>query len=320
MRQLPEALFALAQSRLGLLARRDVVEKRDLVLRLAGGAALDHHGERYPDDRAVLAQVALLDAHRIDLPGIQAGALRVDHVDVLGMRDLPAREAQQLVLGIARHFAQAPVDPDKAPVHADVRDPRPRQLEGAPEPLLALAQRSRGALRLGDVLHHRDEVARLAAPAAHQRARDSHPDARAVLAQQLLLAQFAPGDFAGDEPAAEIEGLGEAFRRVDVAQAHRRQLLLRVAENLAVPVVDPQVTQVKRQQRDTNRGLIERRPEHLLAFAQRLLHAPALGDVAVDAADARFSLCRPWLTAHPRLPKQRVAPYHIVRSCASRGV
>src|SRR5437899_747257 len=109
------------------------------------------------------------------------------------------------------------------------------------EALFALAQRRLGLFARRDVVEKRDLVARLAAPAAHQRARDSHPDARAVLAQQLLLAQFAPGDFAGDEPAAEIEGLGEAFRRVDVAQAHRRQLLLRVAENLAVPVVDPQV-------------------------------------------------------------------------------
>src|SRR5437879_7187726 len=117
MRQLPEALFALAQSRLGLLARRDVVEKRDLVLRLAGGVALDHHGERYPDDRAVLAQIALLDAHRIDLSRVEAGALRIDHVEVVGMRDLPSREAQKLALRLAEDFAQAPVDPHGAPVH-----------------------------------------------------------------------------------------------------------------------------------------------------------------------------------------------------------
>src|SRR5205807_5031970 len=108
-----------------------------------------------------------------------------------------AREAQELVLGIAQHLAQAPVNPGKATVHADVRDPGARQLEGAPEALLALAQRSRGALRLGDVVHRRDEVARLAALAAHERGRDRHPDARAVLAHELLLAQFAPGDFAG---------------------------------------------------------------------------------------------------------------------------
>src|SRR2546430_7873838 len=111
MRQLAEALLALAQRRLGLLARRDVVEERDLVLRLAGGVALDHHGERYPDDRAVLAQIALLDAHRIDLPRVEARALRIDHVAVVGMGDLSAREAQELVLGVAAELAQAPVHP-----------------------------------------------------------------------------------------------------------------------------------------------------------------------------------------------------------------
>src|SRR5207302_6106761 len=112
---------------------------------------LDHHRERYPDDRAVLAQVALLDEHRVDLPGIQAGALRIDHLDVVGMRDLSAREAQELVLGIAEDLAQAPVHPDKAAVHPDVGDPGARQLEGAPEALLALAQRRFRLLAAGDV-------------------------------------------------------------------------------------------------------------------------------------------------------------------------
>ena len=58
-------------------ARGDVVEDRDLVERLAVGVALDHHAERHPDHRAVLAQVALLEAHRVDLAGVQrSGAAR----------------------------------------------------------------------------------------------------------------------------------------------------------------------------------------------------------------------------------------------------
>src|SRR5437667_450604 len=138
------------------------------------------------------------------------------------------------------------------------------------EALFALAQRSRGALRLGDVLHHRDEVARLAALAARERGRDSHPDARAVLAQQLLLARFVPGDFAG------------------VAQAHGEQLVPRVADDFAELVVDPQVAQVERDERHSHGGLVERGTQHL---------------VAVDAAVHRFSLCRPRLTAHPCLPR-----------------
>src|SRR5439155_7218126 len=82
------------------------------------------------------------------------------------------------------------------------------------------------------------------------------------------------------------------------------QLVARVADDFAELVVDPQVAQVERDERHSHRGLVERGTQHL---------------VAVDPADPRFSLCRPRLTAHPCLPKQRVTLYQIVRSCASRA-
>src|SRR2546425_1266810 len=60
----PVALLALAQRRVGLLARGDVLEHRDGVERLASGVALHGDGDVGPYRRAVLAQIALLESHR----------------------------------------------------------------------------------------------------------------------------------------------------------------------------------------------------------------------------------------------------------------
>ena len=56
------------------------------------------------------------------------------------MRDVLAAQLEELLLGVAQDLAQAPVDPDEAPVHPDVREPRAGELEGAAKALLALAQ------------------------------------------------------------------------------------------------------------------------------------------------------------------------------------
>jgi len=57
------------------------------------------------------------------------------------MRDVLAAQLEQLVLRVAEDLAQAPVDPDEAPVHADVREPGSGELERAAKPLFAFAQR-----------------------------------------------------------------------------------------------------------------------------------------------------------------------------------
>src|SRR5260370_17571292 len=77
----------------------------------------------------------------MDLPAMEAGALRLEVVEVVRMRDLYARQAEELLIGIAEDLAQPAVDPDEAPVEPDVGEPRSRQLEGAPEALFAVAQR-----------------------------------------------------------------------------------------------------------------------------------------------------------------------------------
>src|SRR5437588_5873067 len=244
MRQLAKALLALAQRRFGLLARRDVVEKRDLVLRLAGGIALDHHRERYPDDRAVLAHIALLDAHRIDLPRVEARALRVDHVEVLGMRDLSAREAQELVLGVAEDLAQAPVHPDKATVHPDMGDPGARQLEGAPEALLVFEQRRFRLLAAGDVDNRAHQAGDFAAAIRESRLVVDRVAHAAVARGDRGLVALAAG--LAPELAVHLEVLLRDRRalRIKVLDQLAEEARARQAEELLPSLVDAEVLAV----------------------------------------------------------------------------
>ena len=85
-----ELLVRLAQRRLGVLAFGDVVEHRDRVKRPALGVALHRDRDVHPDQPAVLAEVALVEARRLDLAGEEACARPVGEVAVLGMRKCPS--------------------------------------------------------------------------------------------------------------------------------------------------------------------------------------------------------------------------------------
>src|SRR5260221_9081545 len=63
----PVALLALAQRRIGLLARSDVVEHGKRVERLAPRVALHDDGDVRPYRPAVLTHIALPDLDRFDL-------------------------------------------------------------------------------------------------------------------------------------------------------------------------------------------------------------------------------------------------------------
>src|SRR3989454_11999959 len=244
MRQLAEALFALAQRRLGLLARRDVVEKRDLVLRLAGGVALDHHRERHPHDRAVLAQIAFLDAHRIDLARIQPRPLRIDDVEVVGMRDLPPGEAQQLVLRIAEDLAQAPVDPQEATVHADVRDSRARQLEGAPEAPLAFEQARLGLLARRDVDDRAQQPGDLAAAVGESRLVVDRVAQAAVARGDRGLVALAAGLAPQLAVHLEVPLRDRRALRIEVLDQLAEEASARYAEELLPGLVDAEILAV----------------------------------------------------------------------------
>src|SRR3954469_9712769 len=140
LREAAEALLALAQGALGVLALGDVVEDGDLVLRRAVGGANERDREVHPHGAAVATEVALLEVRRFQLAGPHAPALVVRDVPVIRVRYFLHRAADQLAFGKPEHFAQASVRPQELAVEAHVRDAGRGQLEGMPEPLLALAK------------------------------------------------------------------------------------------------------------------------------------------------------------------------------------
>src|SRR5205823_3241357 len=243
LRQAPEALLAFAQRRLGPLSLGDVVEDRDLVERPPRAVALEHHAEGDPHHRAVLAQVALLDMHVVDLAGVEARSLRVDDFQILRMRDVAPGHADQLVLGIPEDLAKAPVYADELAVKADVRDARAGELEGAAVARFALAQALFGLFPCRDVVEHRDGVERPAGAIALQRDGDARPHGGAVLAQVALLQPHGV-DLAGDELLAPLVDAVAVLRVRDVLDRHADELRLAVAEKLAKAPVDAQVAAV----------------------------------------------------------------------------
>src|SRR4051812_8962660 len=171
LRQAAEALLALAQRALGVLALGDVVEDRDLVLRRAVGGAHKRDGEVDPHGAAVATEIALLEVRRFQLAGPHALALVVRDVAVIRVRYFLHRAADQLALGKPEHFAQASVRPHELAVEAYVRDAGRCKLEGMPEPLLALAKRGLACALRSDVRDAGDDavVALLARPAQERR-------------------------------------------------------------------------------------------------------------------------------------------------------
>src|SRR5438270_4596215 len=82
LRQAAEALLALAERALRVLALGDVVEDRDLVLRRAVGGANQRDREVHPHRAAVPTEVALLEVRRFELTRPHALALVVRDVAV----------------------------------------------------------------------------------------------------------------------------------------------------------------------------------------------------------------------------------------------
>ena len=140
---------------------------------------------------------------------------------------------------------------------------------------LAGAQRLLAALPLGDVLHHGDEVPGLASRAPHERDGQVDPHRGTVPADIALLHRVV-SDLAGEEPGGPAPGPLQVVGVGDVLEGPAQQLLARIADDRAEPVVDPQPAAV-----DRRRGRCPPPPARtwprstLLALAQRPVGALA---------------------------------------------
>src|SRR6185503_2444023 len=286
---LAEARLALLQARLGLALRGDVVVHRDLVERLAVGAPLHGHAEFHPHHRAVLAQVALFQPHHVDRARVQRRALLVDDVEVVGVRDLAPGELQHFLLAVAEDLAHPRVDADEAPVDADVRDARARQLEGTPVARLAFLEQQLGDALLGDVGdgRHQAVVVGLVQPA-----QEGGVDRKPGDARRALDADAQPGLRLAGAHRGAGRPVGFRQRRAVLADAVEQRGEARLADQLAERQADDALggavagDDVERAVVDQH-ALVRRvhhRAEALLALAQRHLGARARGDVE-DHAD-----------------------------------
>ncbi len=142
------------------------------------------------------------------------------------------------------------------------------------------------AFALGNVRDHRDEVARPAARVARERSRLVYPQQGTVLADQLPLAADAL-QLAADQLPAVLDYAIELLRHQHGGIRHAEQFFARVAEHVAVLVVDLQVALHGRRYDDADPGLAECRAQRFLARAQRAFRRLALGDVLDHAHEVQ---------------------------------
>ena len=137
-------LLGLAQLRLEPLALGDVLEDRDGVGGPAGVVALEGDGLVDPDDRAIPADVPLLELVAGEPPAPQRLVPIAPRRQVLGVGDVMEGEGRQLVAAVADDVAVLLVDAQEATPGVLEGDADGGVLERAAEPLLALAERLLG--------------------------------------------------------------------------------------------------------------------------------------------------------------------------------
>ena len=145
------ALLAGAQLLLQLLVLRDIINNRDVISGLTGRVPLERGEQVDPDERAVLADVALLQSEsgRFALPQHRE---RVDgDGQIIGMRYILDVLLQQFLAGVADDRAELLVDAQEAARGVPVGDADRRVLESPAKPLLALPQRLLGLPEVGNV-------------------------------------------------------------------------------------------------------------------------------------------------------------------------
>ena len=152
----PAQLLAVAvQHRFGRLALLNVLDDGNEVLGGPTRVADQRDRQQYPDQRPVLAVVALLQAVGRDLARQELLDIGEVRLEIVRMGDVLEGLGKKLGFAIAQHLAQATVDPQPGAVEANHGDSDRRQFERGSKPLLAFGEGELGPFTLVDIVLQR---------------------------------------------------------------------------------------------------------------------------------------------------------------------
>jgi len=147
-----------------------VLDLRDEVERAAGHVADERDRQQHPDERAVRADVALLELVGPARPAQHVAGERDVGVAVVGMRDVLERERGEVRGRVADDVAERLVDAHERAVGGDERHPDRGVVERGPELRVGGRARRLGRLAIADVarrgLHAGEAVVGVAQGAA----------------------------------------------------------------------------------------------------------------------------------------------------------
>src|SRR5215217_381251 len=152
--QRAEALLALFDTFLDLLALGDVLDLGDEVEWLALGIPDEGNAQRSPHRVAISVKKALLQMVPGELAFHNPARIIRTGSQIVGVGDLLSREGLQLFLGVPEYFAKRAVHLQVSPLEADHGHADRCVIEDASEAISHLAQRILGSLALGDVADH----------------------------------------------------------------------------------------------------------------------------------------------------------------------
>jgi hypothetical protein len=150
LRSIPGGVALLA-SPFGCLARRDVFDRGNQGTRFAAFLPHQRHRRGRPEDRPVLADVALLDDTAVDFADEHAPHLIAIGSDIIRMGIVLKCPGQHFALAVTEHFAEFRVHPQPVAIECNDGDTDRRLLENGPEAAIALLTPREFA---GQVLRH----------------------------------------------------------------------------------------------------------------------------------------------------------------------
>src|SRR5260370_32394975 len=115
------------------LALADVLHHRDSEVRRTLRGPRQRDGDMRPDERAILADKALLHRVLIYLAGEQALEVRVTRVEVGGVGDVLVGARRELHAVVTEEVAEPLVEAQPASLWADLGNAGPRAVQRRPE-------------------------------------------------------------------------------------------------------------------------------------------------------------------------------------------